>query len=136
MAARRNRGTYGPLIAVVVVAGLASRSALAVHLPRFVAAYAGDTLWALAVFLVLGFMFPGVRSSTAALLTIAISFTVEFSQLYQAPWINGIRETRVGALALGAGFKWSDLLCYTVGCALGFGGELVRRARQRERSLD
>jgi hypothetical protein len=117
------------IILLVIAAGLASRSSAADYLPSFVGEYAGDTLWALTVYLVLGFVFPGIRRSVAVALTIAISFGVEFSQLYQAEWINTIRETRIGALALGAGFLWSDLVCYTagytVGCVLGLVGETV-----------
>ena len=47
------------------------------------------------------------------------SYSIEISQLYQAPWINAVRNTKIGALALGHGFLWSDLICYTVGIALG-----------------
>ena len=41
------------------------------------------------------------------------------SQLYQPPWIHRLRDTSLGALALGFGFKWTDLLCYTAGVVLG-----------------
>ena len=47
------------------------------------------------------------------------SFAIEFSQLYQAPWINEIRHTRIGGLVLGFGFKASDLACYSVGVCVG-----------------
>jgi hypothetical protein len=66
-----------------------------------------------------------MRLAVVAPLTIAISFSVEFSQLYQAEWINTIRSTRIGALFLGVGFKWSDLPCYTVGCLMGVTGEIL-----------
>jgi hypothetical protein len=122
---KRNRQTYAVLILLVIVTGLASRSSLAIYLPSFLAKYAGDTLWALMVFFVLGFIFPSVRTGSAALLTIALSFGVELSQLYQAEWINTIRDTRIGALILGEGFKWSDIVCYTAGCILGLAGETL-----------
>ncbi len=120
---KRNRWIYAAVIAVVIFSGLVSRSHLAAHLPVFIATYAGDTLWALTVFLCLAFVFRGLRTSLVALVAIIISFSVEISQLYQAQWINTIRHTHVGALLLGAGFKWSDLLCYTVGVIIGFTGE-------------
>ena len=130
----RSRPTYAVVILLVIAAGLASRCSLAGHLPAFLATYAGDTLWALAVFLVLGFMFPRLRPGAVALLALALSFGVELSQLYQAEWINAIRHTRIGALTLGFGFRWSDLLCYTAGCALGLAGEaLAAKRRQVER---
>ena len=103
-----------------------SRSDLAVHLPAFIAAYAGDTLWSLALFLTIGLIRPGIRTTTAAVLTVVIAFAVEFSQLYQAGWINAIRQHRIGALFLGNGFVWSDLPCYVVGCLLGVAVDVVR----------
>ena len=48
---------------------------------------------------------PG-RLLLAALL---LSFAVEFSQLYQADWIDALRANRFGALVLGRGFLWADL---------------------------
>jgi len=125
---RRSRPLYAILVLLTVAAGLASRSALADHLPDFIGNYAGDTLWALALFLVLGFVFSKVWPGTVAMATLALSFTVEFSQLYQADWINAVRATQPGALILGHGFLWTDLLCYTVGCAIGWFGEIVAGA--------
>lgn len=127
---KRNRWTYAAAIAGVIIAGLASRSRLAPCLPAFVAAYAGDTLWALTVFLCLGFVFRGLRPWLVALAALIISFSVEASQFYQADWINAIRSTHVGALLLGAGFKWSDLLCYTAGVTIGFTGEMLTADRE------
>jgi hypothetical protein len=122
---KRNRLVYLLILAIVIVAGLMSRSRLAVYLPSFLSAYAGDTLWSLAVFLTICILFPGGRLVVVAFLTVAISFSVEFSQIYQAEWLNTIRRTRAGSLFLGAGFKWSDLPCYTVGCLMGVAGEVL-----------
>jgi len=60
-----------------------------------------------------------------AILALALAFGIELSQLYQAPWINRARDTTVGALILGFGFRGADLVCYTVGIALGATGEYV-----------
>lgn len=113
----RERHVYALLCGLTIILGLASRS-YRHFLPGFMAEYAGDTLWATMVFLGLAVMLP--KKSTAALATtaLAISFLVEFSQLYHATWIDSIRHTRLGALALGEGFLWSDLLCYTAGVCL------------------
>ena len=130
--ATRSRQKYGTLIILVIICGLVSRSSWALALPRFVQTYAGDTLWALALFLGLAFLFP--RSSTwrIALVTFVLSFGVEFSQIYQAEWINVVRNTRLGGLILGFGFKASDLLCYTLGCSLGVLGErLIERVTKK-----
>lgn len=118
---------YAGWIVAVIAAGLASRSPGAAWLPGFIAAYAGDTLWALMVLLILGFLFPSARTGVAAGSALGIAFAVEFSQLYQAEWINGIRATRIGALALGSGFLATDLVCYAVGVATGAGAEIASR---------
>jgi len=129
----RSRLKYGVLIALVVFLGLASRSSLATALPRQVQVYAGDTLWALALFLGLAFSFPTLSTFCIAVVTLGLSYGVELSQFYQAEWINAIRDTRIGGLILGFGFKWSDLLCYMIGCSLGVLGELVTEKVKKEK---
>ena len=77
------------------------------------------TLWALGVFLGLGCLAPHTRTVRRAIVALAVSYGVEVSQLYHAPWIDELRHTTLGALILGFGFLWSDLACYTAGVALG-----------------
>jgi hypothetical protein len=84
MTKRRNRLAYEGVLCIVIVAGLISRSSLAAHLPTLLSAYAGDTLWSLALFMTICILFPGMRLVIVALLTLSLSFSVEFSQLYQA----------------------------------------------------
>lgn len=116
----RKRIHYAALIVVVMVAGLASRSPLASALPSFIATYAGDTLWALMVFLGFGVLFPTHSALQSAALALLFAFSIEFSQFYQAPWINSLRETKIGGLILGFGFRASDLICYAVGISFGY----------------
>jgi hypothetical protein len=106
------------LLILVIAAGLASRKCAA-FLPHFLSAYAGDTLWALMVYLMLGVVRRTGSIARHAWIALAFSFAIEISQLYQADWINAIRHTTLGGLVLGFGFLWSDLLCYTVGVLLG-----------------
>ena len=129
----RSRLKYGILIILIVICGLASRSSWATVLPRLVQTYAGDTLWALALFLGLAFSFRQSSTWRIALVTLVLSCGVELSQFYQAEWINAIRDTRIGGLILGFGFKWSDLLCYMIGCSLGVLGERLRKANRMQR---
>lgn len=100
-------------------------------LPQFVAQYAGDTLWALAAFLGLGLLLPTSSTIKVAALALLFSYSIEISQLYQAPWINQIRHTLLGGLILGYGFLWSDLICYTIGVGLGAAAELLWVHRPR-----
>lgn len=98
--------------------GLASRR-YREHLPSFIGAYSGDALWALMLLLVVSFMLAGRPLVQRCGISLALAFAVEISQLYHAPWIDGIRNTTGGGLMLGFGFLWSDLVCYTVGIAAG-----------------
>jgi hypothetical protein len=123
----RNPALWIVLLLLTVALGLGSRR-YATSLPRFVAAYAGDTLWATAAFLGFGLLLPRASTWRVALLAISLSVLVEAGQLYHAPWIDSIRRTTVGGLILGYDFVWSDLACYAVGVALGVLIERIGRA--------
>jgi len=126
--ARRRRAVYACLIPVVALVALGTRR-FPEHLPRLVAQYGGDTLWALAAFLLLGIAFPSLGTMAVAAVTFAVSCLVEVSQLYHAPWIDSVRATTVGGLVLGFEFLWSDLACYLTGVVLGalLEGVVLRR---------
>jgi hypothetical protein len=81
------------------------------------AEYAGDTLWALMLFLLVSTLLAGRPILVRAAISLALAFLVEISQLYHAPWIDSIRQTTLGGLVLGFGFLWTDLVCYAVGIA-------------------
>lgn len=112
--ASRSRLVTAALLLLTIALGLASRR-FAPALPHFIAAYAGDALWAAMVFWIAAFVRPRANTRTLAAVALGVSFAVELSQLYQARWVNEIRDTRLGALALGHGFLWSDLVCYAAG---------------------
>jgi hypothetical protein len=112
------------------VLGLGSRR-FSGFLPSFVAAYAGDTLWALALFLALGLIWPRAATVRLAAAALVVSALVEVSQWYHEPWIDAIRETTLGGLILGYGFLWSDLACYAVGVAIGVALECGATRLQR-----
>ena len=117
-------------ICLVIAAGMASRR-YAWALPEFIARYAGDTLWAVMVFGLIGLVAPKWSTARVAVAALLVSYVVEASQLYHAPWIDSIRDTRFGGLLLGYGFLWSDIICYTVGVALALGLErLAGRVRR------
>ena len=115
---RRNPPVQITLIALVCLLGIGSRR-FAHALPELIAAYAGDTLWALAAFLGIGLVLPQASTRTIACLAMAFSVAIEISQLYHAPWIDSIRQTILGGLILGFGFLWSDLVCYVAGVVFG-----------------
>lgn len=105
---------YAGLLVATVVLGLATRRYPA-FFPEISRAYGGDTLWAMMIVWIGALLSPGMRTVTLGLSALAVCIAVESSQLYHAQWIDALRATRLGALALGHGFLWSDLLCYVVG---------------------
>jgi hypothetical protein len=102
----------------IIAIGLASRR-FGARLPSFVAAYAGDTLWAMMVFLGVSGVCPNARPMSRGIIALAFAFGIELSQLFHSQWLDAIRKTRLGGLVLGFGFLWSDLVCYTVGVGVG-----------------
>ena len=130
---KRSRIIYSLLILAVIPLGLFSRSQTAAVFPFF-HIYGGDTLYSVLVFLLLAWCFNKTGTVKLALSALFISYGVEFLQLYQAPWIQNIRATKLGGLILGFGFLWSDIICYTVGMAMCFLGEraLLKAGRNRK----
>lgn len=121
---KRGRPVYTLGTALVIGAGLLWRSGL-IPLPAIWAKYGGDALWALMVFFVVGIAFHRASTVRNALIALGFAWAVEFLQLYHAPWIDGIRSTRLGHLVLGAVFNAPDLLAYLTGIALGAFAERV-----------
>jgi hypothetical protein len=114
----RSRGTQLVILLVVIALGLTSR-AYAAHLPVFVARYADDTLWATAVFLLLGVIRPAARTIPLALWTAVIALAIELSQLAHPGWLEALRRQPGVGLLLGYDFLFSDLACYAVGIVIG-----------------
>jgi hypothetical protein len=114
----RNRAVYAACAIGAVAAGLLTRSRF-LDLPRTVAKYSGDAVWALLVFFLLGFLFPRKPTWRIALLAAAFATTIEFLQLYHAPWINHLRSLWIGRMILGSTFNPPDLLAYAVGIVIG-----------------
>jgi hypothetical protein len=121
---RRHPVLWLALIALTATLGLGSRR-FGPFLPGFLAAYAGDSLWALVVFLGIGLLLPRTSTRRVTIAAMAFSVLIEVSQLYHAPWIDSIRHTTLGGLILGFGFLWTDLACYAVGVGLGALTELA-----------
>jgi len=111
--ARRAAHSLG-LLAATVLLGLATRWFPAAF-PAVVSRYGGDLLWAAMVFWLAALARPRASTARLAACALAIAYAVECSQLYRAPWIDAVRSTTAGALLLGQGFLWSDLVSYAVG---------------------
>jgi hypothetical protein len=129
MGMKRNRISYLIYAIAVAILGLCSRR-YSHLLPESLASYAGDTLWALMVFLGIGMSFTRWSTMRVSVTALLFAFTIELSQLYHSAWLDQIRHTRVGGLILGYGFLWTDLLCYGVGIATGWILEILLKGQK------
>lgn len=94
--------------------GLGSRRAPMADWP-VIGAYGGDAAWAMAAYAGWRFLLPSPNRLWIAALAFGLATMVEISQLADWAWLNAIRDRRLGALLLGRGFLWSDLVAYAVG---------------------
>ncbi|WP_339315756.1 DUF2809 domain-containing protein [Paenibacillus sp. FSL R10-2734] len=124
----KERLLYICICFIVIVLGLSSR-AFSEQLPSFVSRHFGDALWGSMVYFIFRVLLVNRKLWIALVWSLMFSFGIEFSQLYQAKWINSIRATILGGLILGKGFLWIDLVRYTVGITLSYGLDQYFRAK-------
>jgi hypothetical protein len=86
---------------------------------NFIPLWIGDVLWATMIYFILRFFMLKASILKIMLLSITISYAIEFSQLYKAEWIDNLRHTFLGRMILGETFFWGDLLSYTAGILIG-----------------
>ncbi|WP_308639340.1 ribosomal maturation YjgA family protein [Paenibacillus silvisoli] len=125
---KKQRFAYACAAALFVMLGLASRSGGGRELPDWIAAHAGDALWAGMIYWCFRMCAPHWKPLTAAVGSALVCALVECSQLYQADWINEIRAATLGALVLGHGFLGIDLIRYAAGVAAAWGIECAAGA--------
>jgi hypothetical protein len=107
------------ILAISIILGIGSRR-FGSYLPGFLAAYTGDTMWALAFFACFRLLFPDLNLWQILLINLDFAFLIELSQLWHPLWLDSLRHTLPGGLLLGFGFLWTDLICYCAGSLLGF----------------
>lgn len=126
----RPRVVYLGWAVAVVALGLIWRSGL-ISLSPWLSKYGGDALWALMIYSIVRFMRPDVRIWASALWAFGICVFVELSQLYHAEWIDSVRTTRLGSLALGNVFNWPDIPAYAAGVFSGLAADVLIRLRAK-----
>jgi hypothetical protein len=109
---KKQRYQYALIILIVIIVGLLSRKT------TLIPVLTGDALYATMMYFMVRFCLLKAKIKKVALISIGICFAIEFSQMYQAPWINNIRATLPGRLILGQGFVWKDLPAYVAGVAI------------------
>jgi len=110
----RNRIVYLLSVATVILLGLSSRK-YAGYLPEYINTYLGDALWAVMIYLFTAVLLHDRKPLQIALVGLLVCYLIEISQLYHAPWIDAVRNNRLGGLVLGFGFLWTDIIAYTMG---------------------
>lgn len=111
---KTNRLFYFLIIIGIIILGLLSRKIEAI--PLFI----GDILYACMIYLIIRFLFIKIKSHKIAVISLFVCYAIEALQLYQADWINTLRNTTFGYLVLGQGFLWSDISAYTFGVGISF----------------
>lgn len=114
----KNRIKYFIVTIIIMFMGLLSRKIMFIF-PKNIAPFVGDMLWAMMVYFGFRFLFPKLNITKSLVLAFLFSFSIEISQLYQAQWINNIRNTIIGGLIFGHGFLFEDLISYSIGIILG-----------------
>jgi hypothetical protein len=130
----RNRFLYAVAAAAVIGIGLLWRSRF-LPLSSFAAKYGGDALWALLVFVGFGLLFNRVSTLRTALFSLCFAWSIEFSQLYHAPWIDSLRARQLGHFILGSTFNGPDLLAYLAGIVFGASAERLFISSLRRRNF-
>lgn len=94
----------------------------------------GDALWATMMVWWISAIVPSRSLGTRAGIALSACWLVEFSQLVHTGWLDALRWTSVGHLALGSGFDRRDLASYAGGVLLAAIVERVwlRRAGARQ----
>ncbi|MEA1976193.1 MAG: DUF2809 domain-containing protein [Bacillota bacterium] len=118
---KKVRIIYFILIFGIVFLGLISRQI------SFIPLFIGDILWSIMIFFIVKFILIKVDVRYIFLVSLILCYIVEFSQLYQAEWINNIRKTIFGRLVLGQGFLWNDIFSYTIGVIVATLSELIKQ---------
>lgn len=106
------------LLIVIATVGLGLWSRSGVSSETLFGKYGGDVLWAAMVYWGAAVLFFNRTYRAPFLFALLFSFGIEFSQFSHAAWLMNLRATRLGALVLGHGFLFSDLICYSVGITI------------------
>jgi len=109
----RPRGLAALLL--VILTGLASRSAPAQHLPPILSKHLGDFLWPIAFYLALLVANPRLRPATALAASLLFAIASEFLKLLHPPPLDALRAHPLPRLLLGTRFIWPNLATYTLG---------------------
>jgi glycopeptide antibiotics resistance protein len=111
-------------VACVIPVGLSARcyrpGADPATLLGFLATYLGDTLWPVMFYFIGRFCFPNAPARKLIVATLAITLTLEFSQLWKPTTLQWLRQQPIIGFILGNHFIWSDVVCCVTGTLLAW----------------
>jgi hypothetical protein len=110
---KRDLKVYIPIVIFIIALGLPLRI-VPHYFPDWAILYAGDFLWATAVYFLYCLLFR-LNKKNAVIASLLTAYAIEFSQLFQPGWLEQLRSIKIFSLILGIGFLWSDLIAYTLG---------------------
>ena len=118
------------VVLLVIPIGLVARS----HRPEadpttpigFLATYAGDTLWPIMFYFAAQFCFPAAKTISILIFVLALTLTLEFSQLWELPLLVYLRSKPGIGFLLGNCFIWSDVACCLIGSLLAWAIDYFR----------
>ncbi|MBF4484078.1 MULTISPECIES: DUF2809 domain-containing protein [unclassified Flavobacterium] len=116
---KKSRIYYFIILLLIIFLGIFSRKFDTIPLCT------GDFLYAVMMYVLIRILLIEKKANQILFFSLLICYTIEFSQLYQADWINEFRNTLLGRYTLGLGFLWSDILAYTFGALIAFTTERI-----------
>jgi len=75
-----------------------------------------EIFWCLVIFLI----FTRLSPFKIATIIFIVTSSLEFTQLWKAPFLETIRKNFIGRTLIGSSFTWTDFLYYLIGCILAY----------------
>lgn len=113
----RYRLFYIVLFIIIVLLGIYSRYT-PYYKSSWLIKYTGDVLYAMMFYCVICIIRPITSRYYSAIIGLLICITIELLKLWHVPWLNNVRLTSIGRLALGMKFDPVNFVCYLLG--IGF----------------
>ena len=88
----------------------------------------GDILVIPLIYCLVRIVFPQALPRLMPCLMCCVGFLAEFLQYIKLYQMLGFAPGSLGAIILGTGFSWSDMLCYMAGAAFIYAGMQLRRS--------
>jgi hypothetical protein len=95
--------------------------------------YAGDIFYPMFWYFLLRLTWKNSSAQLCALIIFIFCTMIEFSQLLVTPLLQTLRQNFFGAVLLGSGFEWLDIVYYAVGVGLAVGIEVATQKQEIEK---